>query len=187
MPNFYCNRCSRQLTVTSVPQSATSHGSVGSSEAAAKAYVTTCKHMFCQNCIEKCKEACVRCNQPCRATVIDERLPAHLRSCFEPIPQQIGQFQRQVDAARTIQLDQNRIRAQQLMQINQRYKEANAKAKAEKAEATQRFEEAMTLNRKLKLLKQIIQVQRNQKQVFSVFCTHQFISIYSFDGSNMKN
>lgn len=167
MPTFYCNRCTQQLSVSSVPASANvtmTNGSRGSSTAiSAKSYITTCKHMLCQNCKEKFKSVCARCGKQCSFMQINENMQPSMRDFIEPVVQQIAQFQKKIGDVRNFQREQNRVRRNNLKAFKRKYEQAAVQEKDITKEAMHLLNEDRTLNAKIKCIGRMEASQRKRR------------------------
>lgn len=154
------------------------NGSRGSSIAiSAKSYITTCKHMLCQNCKEKFKSVCARCGKQCSFMQINENMQPSLRDFIEPVVQQITKFQKKIGDVRNFQREQNRLRRYNLKGFKRKYEQAAIQEKAITKEVMHLLNEGRNLNAKIKCIGRMETSQRRRRyfplfpnEISSFFC-----------------
>lgn len=166
MANFHCNACACPLNLSSVPPSANpalSNGSRSSSTSiSVKSYITNCRHMFCQNCKEKCKIKCPVCSVKCKLMEINELMLPTMRDLLEPVLQQIQNFQKRLHSAQRFHMEQNRLRRKQLIRIKRGYEHASRQETEHFKQGRKQIDKALEYNRQLKCLLRIVNISKRK-------------------------
>lgn len=113
--DYSCNVCLTELKITLLlSQSQQSISTIHTK----RAYLTNCKHIYCQLCIQKVQLKCLICKKDCRSIEINDKLPPTIRFYFESF----GEHRRNLLNYMKFVNDQQNIRMEQLKYFYMRYK-----------------------------------------------------------------
>lgn len=121
--DYFCNLC---LTELNIPLLLSSRQQTVPTINLKRAFITSCKHVYCQVCIQKVNDKCIICKQNCRSIEINDKSSIFVRNYFE----NIEIIQKNTMEYIRFTNEQHKIRYHRVQQFGSRYQKLYEEEKA---------------------------------------------------------